>query len=154
MNTIELSDYLQTQGILCSTVRQFSDGTFQVVTVNPSQQAAANNIVKTCPTLDWRKQQAINAFYAQATTIVDDRYSPSVLAAFAVMIATGKKNQAAYCQQLFDWGMSIQASYNMAKTQIQAAASIAAVNAVIFDAQTLINADPQITLAAAIAIKN
>ena|SRR5581483_1069145 len=149
INAGTLNDYLVSLGIQVIGCSQTQDNVFSCQCVDPNQQAQADEICKTFPPLDVVKQHAAKALYTQAIGTVEQRYPPTVQAGFAVMMATGKPNQAAYCKQLFAWGMSVTGAYAEAVAQINAATDADTINSISLDIVSLLNADPGVSLVVA-----
>ena len=104
------------------------------------------------------KASKIAGYSATANALFTSRYPPAVMGGFNALfteaVATAKTNRAAYISQLLNWGMTIDVGYQTKKAAITAMTTRAAVAADAWDTAALEAADPEITLANALAIQN
>ena len=125
----------------------------ETVELSPEEEAAIlAGWAANTPTLDQYKANKISSLNALSISIVEKRYPSAIMAAFAALIASGKPNQSAYCQQLLTWGGSVVAAYASAAAQVQAAQDQEGVDAVSLDEAGLVASDPGVSLPVAMSI--
>lgn len=104
------------------------------------------------------KKAKIDAYYYEATRIVEDVYAASVMSGFSALltdaVATGLMNRAAYIYNLLNWGLAVRQAWENKEAEINSKTTRADVAAVTWDTSALIAADPHATLGGALAIPN
>jgi hypothetical protein len=104
------------------------------------------------------KDTKIDAFYYEATRIVEDRYAASVMSGFCALlsdaIGAGLMNRAAYIYTLLNWGLVVRQAWENKAAEINSKTTRTDVAAVTWDTSALIAADPHVTLGGALAINN
>lgn len=81
-------------------------------------------------------------------------YTSSIKERFLSMYAEGKLNRVKYIQPFIDWLEQIDNEVIVKQSDVDAASTLAEVNAIALDTATLAAADPQITIDGALATKS